>query len=142
MACNHVPVSGQIPALMTAAPNLQMPDADLHMQVSPEDSGSFTDFLLSDGEAEVSGQAAQDSGGAVDSLYGCEGCSFTPAGCGACRQGTPVMERPRALRWKPEEGHHQQVCRPDTVWLGAPGRRCKVSKGGPGVKVLEGSGAA
>ena len=79
-------------------------------QVSPEDSGSFTDFPLSDGEAEVLGQAAQEPQEAMDYLFGCEGCGFASSGCSACRQGSPVMERPCSLRWKPEEGHPQQVC--------------------------------
>ena len=77
--------------------------------MSPEDSGSFTDFPLSDGEAEVSAQAAQEHREAMDCLFGCEGCGFASSGCGACRQGPPIMERPRSLRWRPEEGHHQQV---------------------------------
>ena len=57
----------------------------------------------------MSGQAGQDPREAMDCLYGCEGCGFDSSGCSTCRQGPPVMERPCSLRWKPEEGHVQQV---------------------------------
>jgi hypothetical protein len=42
----------------------------------------------------------------MDKLYGCEACDFAAAGCPEC-QDSPMFERPKAVRWRPEGARMQ-----------------------------------
>lgn len=42
----------------------------------------------------------------MDKLYGCEACDFAAAGCLEC-QDSPMFERPKAVRWRPEGARMQ-----------------------------------
>ncbi len=60
------------------------------------------------GRPTVRAAAAGEEKG-VDRLYGCSKCRHLKGGCGNCRDN-PIMERDKAVKWRPENGHPQTVC--------------------------------